>query len=201
MIAHLSGRLLEKSADSIVVDVGGVGYEVLVPMSTFCKLPEVDQKVALRVHTCVKDDAIDLYGFATQEEKEAFTLLISVTGIGPKLARNILSGVEVADLVQHIGSSDKARLSRIPGIGIKTSERMILELKDKVRSISIPASQAGAQNIAPGTVADDVLSALSNLGYKAQQAEPAVKSAIDALGDDAAFEAVFKEALRKMARK
>lgn len=197
MIAQISGRLLHKSTESVVVDVGGVGYEVFIPLSTFYKLPDVNGQLSLKVHTHLREDAIQLYGFLTLEEKEAFQMLIGVSGVGPKLARNILSGIPVNDLVSAIGSSDRARLSAIPGIGAKSADRLILELKDKVKGL-YRAEKAEAPKDA---LSNDVVSALDNLGYKSAQAEEAVKKAKAALAPPYGFEELFKESLKLLAKK
>lgn len=199
MIAYIKGALKSKTTESAIVDVNGVGYELFIPLSTFCDLPGEGGLVELNVYTHLKEDAIQLYGFLTPDEKVAFQLLISVTGVGPKLARNILSGIPVADLVNAIGSSDKARLSTIPGIGAKSAERLILELKDKVKNLS----KAGVKEAEPqmkDSLSNDIVSALENLGYKVAQAEEAVKKA-RALLPQSNFEAIFKEALKFLSRK
>lgn len=203
MIARLTGRLIMKSTDTAVVDVGGVGYEVLIPLSTFYKLPEPEEPVALSVHTYLKDDAIQLYGFLTQDEKEAFQLLITVTGIGPRLARNILSGIAPAELLSSITEGNRVRLSSIPGIGAKTAERLLLELKDKAREamLKLAAQPAGAHAHARDTKTADVVSALTNLGYKPSQAEDAVKKSKSALGPECGFEALLKDALKNISRR
>lgn len=199
MIAHINGKLILKSPDSVVIDVGGVGYEVFIPLSTFYKLPELNETVALKVHTNLREDAIQLYGFLTIEEKEAFQVLISVSGIGPKLARNILSGIAVGDLVQAISASDKARLSSIPGIGNKSAERLILELKDKVKNITrADVKSAGAPL---DSLSSDVISALDNLGYRSALAEEAVKKAKAGLAGSFGFEELFKESLKLLSKK
>lgn len=200
MIAFISGRLIHKTPESIVVDVSGVGYEIIVPMSTFYLLPELEDTVSLRVHTNVREDAIQLFGFLTAEEKDAFQLLISVSGVGPKLARNILSGISVGELVSSIGSADKARLGTIPGIGAKSAERLILELKDKVAGF---AKQTKPQAALPkDDLASDVVSALDNLGYKSTLSEEAVKKARAALqADQCGFEELFKESLKLLAKR
>lgn len=203
MIAHVSGRLIHKTPESVIVDVGGVGYEVFVPLSTFYELPELDDAVDLRIYTHHKDDAIHLYGFLTAREKELFQLLIGVSGVGPRLARNILSGIAVEDLAGSIAGSDKAALSRIPGVGAKSAERLILELKDKVQALApAPAEASAGEGAARGDrVSDDAVSALVNLGYKPARAEEAVKKASESTGDGAGFEELFKEALKTLSRK
>lgn len=200
MIAFISGRLIHKTPESIVVDVNGVGYEIIIPMSTFYLLPELADTVSLKVHTNVREDAIQLFGFLTAEEKDAFQLLISVSGVGPKLARNILSGISVGELVSSIGSADKARLGTIPGIGAKSAERLILELKDKVAGFAKKAKVQVAQP--KDNIVDDVVSALDNLGYKSTLSEEAVKKARAALQvDQCGFEELFKESLKLLAKR
>lgn len=201
MIAFLKGILITKGTDSVIVDVNGVGYEVFIPLSTFYELPEVGGSVSLKVHTHHKDDAINLYGFLTAEEKELFALLISVSGVGPRLARNILSGIAVTELAGAIGSGDRARLSKIPGVGAKSAERLILELKDKVVSLAAATGSTAPAPDDADPATTDAVSALENLGYKTAKATEAVKKAREHLGDDAAFEELFKEALKQVNRK
>ncbi|MBI5888602.1 MAG: Holliday junction branch migration protein RuvA [Deltaproteobacteria bacterium] len=201
MIAHVSGKLIFKSPESVVVDVGGVGYEVFIPLSTFYVLPEPFEIVALNIHTHLKEDAIQLYGFLTHEEKQVFKLLISVTGVGPKLARNILSGIAVADLVAAISGGNRARLAAIPGIGAKSAERLILELKDKVRELAAAYGKAAGAMPSKDAVGNDVISALDNLGYKSGQAEDALRKVRESLGAEAAFERLFKETLRLLSKR
>ena len=194
MIAHINGTLATKGTESVVVDVNGVGYELFIPLSTFCSLPELGEPVSLITYTHHKDDSICLYGFLTAIEKGVFTLLISVSGVGPKLARNILSGVPVEDLLGFIVNEDKVRLKGIPGIGAKSAERLILELKEKAMEFDIAGAGVAAR-FSTG-VAGDVISALDNLGYKSAQAEEAVTKASEVLGDECGFEELFKESLR-----
>ncbi|OGP21258.1 MAG: Holliday junction DNA helicase RuvA [Deltaproteobacteria bacterium GWA2_55_10] len=201
MIASIKGRIIHKTTESVIIDVGGIGYEVFIPLSTFYILPGMDEAVSLRVYTHVREDAIQLYGFLTQEEKEVFNLLISVSGIGPKLARNILSGVPVGDLVAAISTADRARLGKIPGIGAKSAERLILELKDKMAAVAVKGAPASEPVEDKDQLSKDVTSALENLGYRSVQAEDAVKKARLALTDDAVFETVLKESLKLLARK
>lgn len=199
MIAHINGILIYKTPETIIIDVGGVGYELLIPLSTFYLLPELNQRLSLQVHTQVSDDAIRLFGFLTREEKGLFQLLISVTGIGPKLARNILSGIGAEDLVSAISSSDRARLNTIPGVGAKSAERLILELKDKVKGfISKDAKTVEAPS--SDALSSDVVSALENLGYKNVAAVDAVKKAKTSAAAET-FEAVFKESLKLLSKK
>src|SRR5215212_7012471 len=167
VIAHLRGRLFEKQPNRIVIDVDGVGYDVFVPLSTFYGLSDAGGEVALRIHTHVREDALMLYGFATRLEQDLFERLIGVGGIGPKLALAVLSGIEPLDLVRAIERGDVARLTAIPGVGKKTSERIVLELKDRLTTVQAAASAAGGAAVAVAVplLRDDVLSALINLGY------------------------------------
>jgi Holliday junction DNA helicase RuvA len=199
MIAHLRGRLLEKHPNRVTVDVQGVGYEAHVPLSTFYGLPEPGSEVSLRIHTHVREDALLLYGFATRLELQLFERLISVSGIGPKLALAVLSGIEPNDLVTAIKQSDIARLTGIPGIGKKTAERIGLELKDKLAAFvpSEPAYAASA-GTAGESMRTDVLSALINLGYHRPLAERAADAAMKTGG--ATFELTLKQALRELAK-
>jgi Holliday junction DNA helicase RuvA len=200
MIARVNGTLVHKTADSVVIDVNGVGYEVFIPLSTYLRLPAEDAPLALNVHTHLKEDSIQLYGFLTREEKEAFQMLIGVSGVGPKLARNILSGIDVADLASSIAAGDRARLSSIPGIGVKSAERLILELKDKVRNLRA-AQSAPARAESRDALSLDVVSALGNMGYRTADAEDALKRARAALAPGYGFEELFKESLRTLSRK
>ena len=202
MIAHVKGKIIHKSPESVIVDVAGVGYEVYIPLSTYYKLPELEEYVSLNIYTHIREDALQLYGFLTHREKSIFQLLIAVSGIGPKLARNILSGIPADDLVSAVSSGDIARLKAIPGIGGKTAERLILELKDKMSAIVREyAAVAGRQEIADkgDGVARDVFSALVNLGYKANLAEKAVER-VEGANTGATFEALLKEALKILAK-
>ncbi len=196
MIAHVKGVLATKGTESVVVDVNGVGYELFIPLSTFCRLPELQKPLSLITYTHHKDDSICLYGFYTPEEKAAFIMLISVSGVGPKLARNILSGVSVEDLVGFIVNEDKLRLRSIPGIGAKSAERLILELKEKAALFDTGGNSIGVK--ITGGISGDVLSALDNLGYKSGGTQEAVKKAKKELGDGFTFEELFKESLRQL---
>ena len=197
MIGQLRGHILEKQPNRIVVDVAGVGYDVSVPLSTFYGLGEPGSEIALRIHTHVREDALALYGFATKIEQELFERLISVSGIGPKLALAVLSGIEPPELVRAIERADLARLTAIPGVGKKTSERIVLELKDRLPRV--PAVEpTGTVPEAPA-LKDDVLSALINLGYHRPLAEKAAAAALNnAPGGD--FERTLKQALRELAK-
>jgi Holliday junction DNA helicase RuvA len=172
MIASLTGRLARKAADYLIVDVSGVGYQVSVPLSTFCAMPEPGEEVCLHIHTHLREDSLSLFGFVTPEEKEMFLLLMGVSGIGPKLALAVLSSLPVGDLSCALQASDESRLCAIPGIGKKTAARMVLELKDKLKTLFSVGGRSTAA--AASSEAEDVISALVNLGYKKQQAEAAV---------------------------
>jgi len=197
MIALLTGLIAHKSPDHIILDVHGVGYRVLIPFSTYYELPEVGGTASLHIHTSVRDDAILLYGFRTRLEKSFFQLLVTVSGVGPKLARDILSNIQPGPLAQALAQGDLNKLLTIPGIGKKTAERLILELKDKVGKLdlsSLPATDA--REIPADNVADDVISALLNLGYK----EPHVRKALAGLdaGGGVSVEGLLKQALKTL---
>ncbi len=179
MIARLSGKIAEKGADHAVVDVGGVGYLVHLSAVSLAALPPEGSPATLRTFTNVRQDAIDLFGFATEEEEAVFRALIDVKGVGPRAAQNILSGIQARELAQAIAQGDVARLTRVPGVGKKTAERLVVELKEK---LAILARAAGPARAAPGAgVLEQLRTALVNLGYKAPQAD----SAVDALRDGA----------------
>ena len=199
MIGHLRGTLLEKHPNQVIVEAAGVGYDIQIPISTFTSLPELGKSVALRIHTHVREDALLLFGFATAEEKALFDKLISVTGIGPKLGITVLSGLATADLVNAIGTGDVQRLVRIPGVGKKTAERMVLELKDKVAAIQVEGKtpQATAPESAFSALELDVLSALQNLGCSRPAAEEALRK-VKSRGAPDAFEPYFRAALAVM---
>ena len=198
MIAHLRGTILEKHPNRVIVDVGGVGYDVAVPLSTFYGLTDVGGPVSLRVHTHVREDAIALFGFATPLELDLFERLIGISGIGPKVGLAVLSGIEPVELIGAIERGDLARLTAIPGVGKKTSERIVLELKDRLPKTVAVTSAAVAPDVP--VVRDDVLSALINLGYHRPLAEKAVDAALKAAGRDAGFERTLKQALRELAK-
>jgi Holliday junction DNA helicase RuvA len=191
MIGSLRGTLGEKATDYIIVDVSGVGYRVQVPLSTFYLLGELGDEVSLRIHTHVRDDALQLYGFVEELEQRIFENLISVAGIGPKLAITILSGMEVDTLVGAIADENVARLSTIPGVGRKTAERMVLELKDKVTELAPSVVSGGPQG-----VRHDVLSALANLGYRPRDADRALEKVED---PSERFEELLRQTLRVLA--
>ena len=191
MIAHLTGALLEKQLQRLIVDVGGVGYDVLVPLSTMYAIGDPGSRVALRIHTHVREDALQLFGFATALEQTLFERLISISGIGPKVALAVLSGIEPAELTRAIRSSDIARLTRIPSVGKKTAERIIVELKDR-----LPETGAAEPARAPGDdVRDDLLSALQNLGYQRSTVEKTVDKVL-ASAEDRSFEPLLRATLK-----
>ena len=194
MIARLHGTLIDKTPSRLTVDVGGVGYDVFVPLSTFYGLGDAGSAVTLRVHTHVREDAIALFGFATPLEQDLFERLIGISGIGPKLALAVLSGIDPAELVRAIRGQDVGRLTRIPGVGKKTAERIGLEMKDRL-------PQAGAAPETTAAAGDDrradLLSALTNLGYKGAVADKAVDAALKK-APDAPFEQLLRDILRGM---
>lgn len=191
MIAHIRGRLLSKHPNQAIVEAAGLGYDVTISVPTFSDLPMPGGEVALHIHTHVREDALALYGFLRQSEKQIFEKLISVSGIGPKLAITILSGMPADELAGAIRGNDVAKLTRIPGIGRKTAERMVLELRDK-----LPKEAFGEPATLPTTtpVEEDVLSALMNLGYQRAAAERALTS-VSRNGKAASFEVTFRESL------
>jgi len=198
MIAHLRGRILSKRPGQVVVDCAGVGYDVAVSIAAYTELPAAGSDVSLHIHTHVREDALALYGFLRPQEKELFERLISVSGIGPKVALAVLSGIEPPELVRAIERADLARLTAIPGVGKKTSERIVVELKDRLPRAAVASAPGLAEADAP-SVKDDVLSALINLGYHRPLAEKAVDAAVRATaGGD--FERTLKQALRELAR-
>ena len=196
MIAALRGKLLEKHPNRVILDVAGVGYDVQVPLSTFYGIGDAGNDVSLRVRTHVREDAISLYGFLTALELDLFDRLIAISGIGPKVALAVLSGIEAGELVRAVRGQDVARLTRIPGVGKKTAERIGLELKDKLPSTT-PAGDA--VEAGGGDLRDDVISALVNLGYQRAAAEKAVVAELKK-SPGAPFEDVLRGALRAMMR-
>jgi Holliday junction DNA helicase RuvA len=194
VIAQLAGRLLRKAPQEVVIDVGGVGYRVTIPLSTFYRLGAEGEAASLRVHTHLREDTIALFGFLTAAEHDLFEKLIGVAGVGPKLAVNILSGIESDDLAQALRGADLARLTRIPGVGRKTAERLVLELKDKM-----PAARPAAAEPEAATDREDVVSALLHLGYSRAEADRAVERAARE-GGPRRFEDLLRQALRGLSR-
>ncbi len=194
MIARLRGVVLEKSLQDAVVDVHGVGYRVALSLLSLARLPAEGQPAELRIHTVVREDAIELVGFLSPEEEEMFHLLTSVSHVGPKLALAVLSGLEVPDLAEALSRGDLGRLTRIHGVGKKTAERLVLELRDKAKALA-----AGARSV-EGTAGArrDLVSALENLGYRPADAEEVADAVAGRLGAEAPFEALFREALRTL---
>jgi holliday junction DNA helicase RuvA len=194
MIAHLRGRLLSKAPNQVIVDCNGVGYDVAISVSTFSELPNEGAEAALHIHTHVREDQIALFGFAEMQEKRLFERLLTISGIGPKLAITVLSGISPERLVTAIRGSDHATLTKIPGIGKKTAERVVLELKDKLEDMAVPVAAGAGGHYTP--VGEDALSALVNLGYPRPVAQKAIETAIekspDAAGD---FETLFRAAM------
>jgi len=200
MIAFLRGRILDKQPNLLIVDVQGVGYEVHVPLSTYYDVGEAGTDVGLRIYTHVREEALQLYGFLTTVEQQLFERLIAISGIGPKLAVAVLSGIEPRELIGAVHRGDIARLTGIPGVGRKTAERIVLELKDRLAHLAVPAGTGERTPTAPGErLRDDVLSALQNLGYHRPLAEKAVDSTLSATSAPG-FEQALKAALRELMR-
>ena len=195
MIGQLRGRLAEKRPNQVLVDVGGVGYLVQVPLSSYAALGELHTEVTLLVHTHVREDALALYGFVSSREKHLFEMLLSASGVGPTLALKILSGMSVEELIPAIRHSDLARLTKIPGVGRKTAERMVVELKDKLEVVALEAEKPAAAS--PAGIESDVISALINLGYDARAAEAAVEDAGHEAGASN-FEKLLRAALQSL---
>jgi Holliday junction DNA helicase RuvA len=207
MIAYLSGTLLSKQATSAIVDVGGVGYEVAIPLSTFYELGDAGSPVQLRIYTHVREDAIQLFGFKTARERELFLQLISVNGVGPGLAIKLLSGMNADEMIASIRTNNLVRLVAIPGVGRKTAERLVVDLRDKIAALSSPAleEEFAAKAAAVGgavtedSIRNDAMSALANLGYQKVAAEKAVKTAIDE-GGELSVEVILRRSLRSLAK-
>ncbi len=206
MIAHLSGTLFAKHATSVILDVGGVGYEVTIPVSTFYDMDEPGSQLQLRIYTHVREDALQLFGFRTLRERELFQMLISVSGIGPKSGIAMLSGMSADEIIAAIRTNNLARLTSIPGVGRKTAERLVIELRDKMTSLSSPALEEqfatteGAQTaVTEDALRDDALSALLNLGYQKAAAEKAVTQAANE-GGDLSVELLLRRSLRYLSK-
>jgi Holliday junction DNA helicase RuvA len=194
MIGFIRGRIVQKHSDKLIVDVQGVGYVAGIPLSTFLRVGDAGEDVELFIHTHVTDSSMSLYGFSREAEKETFLKLISISGIGPKIALNILSGIEVSDLEEAIRDGDIARISLVPGIGKKTAMRIALELQEKlIAKETLPTGE-------PSREKDDLISALMNMGFKRKEVESVVDTTLKDLTRQAGFEALLREALRQLAR-
>ena len=194
MIAYLKGNLIKKSTSQAILDVGGVGYCVWIPLSTYLKLGNLNETMELFIYTHLTDNSLSLYGFSTEEEREIFLKLISISGIGPKLALNILSGIEASDLEDAIRQSDVARISLIPGIGKKTALRIAVELQEKLEKKERALVASGFEE------KEDLISALMNLGFKRKEVETVVDEAIKSLSLEAGFEKLLRDSLKRMAK-
>lgn len=202
MIALLTGRLAFKAPTHLALDVQGVGYEVFIPLSTYYGLPNLNETTSLSIHTHVREDAIQLFGFLTSQEKEAFVLLTSVSGIGPKLALSVLSSLPVSDLVSAIQAADLEKLATVPGIGKKSAGRIALELKDKLTRLDSSANGSSRLSGAgkPDTTFDDALSALINLGYRPQDAKGALQQVKKQNPEVMALKELIRDSLKELAR-
>jgi len=201
MIASLTGRLAFKAPTHLILDVQGVGYEAHIPLSTYYGLPNLSDNISLSVHTHVREDPIQLFGFLTSQEKDAFVLLTSVSGVGPKLALSVLSALPVSDLVSAIQSGDVEKLTTVPGIGHKSASRLVLELKDKVGKLHpglAPANEGPRQG--QDAIFDDALSALVNLGYRPQDAKEALKQVRKSSAESIVLKDMIRESLKELAR-
>lgn len=201
MIAFLTGTILEKTPSTLIVEVHGIGYQIFIPLNTFYRLPEVKESVSLHIHTHVREDALQLYGFLSPLEKELFLLLLGISGVGPKVALGILSGMELTELVQALRDGNVDRLRAIPGVGPKTAGRLVLELREKVNALSL----AGLQTpVSAGSESDktkeDALSALVNLGYHRTEAKRTVDKIAEETTDSESVEGLIKKALKKLAK-
>lgn len=195
MFANLNGKLIHKSTEYLIIDVGGVGYQVQAPLSTYYELGEEGSSVSLRIHTVVREDSITLYGFLTEDEKKIFTHIIQVSGIGPKTGIGLLSGLSAGEFVDAVVRGDAARISGVPGIGKKTAERIILELRDKVKKLMISSGYSPSEEKTP--LQEDVISALVNLGYQKNRAEKAVSMIMREHAPEK-FDDLLRKALKKL---
>jgi Holliday junction DNA helicase RuvA len=194
MIAYLKGTIIQKTPSQVVVDIGGVGYCAAIPLSTYFKLGEIGDPVELFIYTHLTDNALSLYGFMTKDERELFLKLIAISGIGPKLAMNVLSGIETADFVDAVKRSDVARIALVPGIGKKTALRITMELQDKIEKKEKLLAVRGSKE------KEDLISSLLNLGFRRKEVERIVDETIRALGTEAEFEKLLRECLKRMAK-
>lgn len=205
MIAYISGKLLEKQANTVIVDVGGIGYEVTIPLSTFYEIGEVDSEISLRIYTHVREDMLQLFGFQSEREKQLYLKLISVQGIGAKSGITMLSGMSADEIIVAIRTDNLARLTSIPGVGRKTAERLVIELRDKLNDLSSTATQqqlataAGGAGAPADSVYEDALSALTNLGYQRNAAEKALKQAVQE-GTEMSVQKLLRKGLQLLAK-
>ena len=205
MIAYLKGKLLEKEANTVIVDVGGVGYEVMIPLSTFYELGEVGEDIELRIFTYVREDILQLFGFKTLREREIYLKLISVQGIGAKSGISMLSGMSADEIIVAIRTDNLARLTSIPGVGKKTAERLVIELRDKLNDLTSSAVQqqlssgASGATVSADAVYDDAISALVNLGYQRNAAEKALKQAVQD-GTEMSVQKLLRKSLQLLAK-
>lgn len=203
MIAFLSGKLLEKQANSVIIDVNGVGYEVTIPLSTFYEIGEIGADVSLRIFTHVREDALQLFGFKTEREKQLYLKLISVQGIGAKSGITMLSGMSADEIIVAIRTDNLARLTAIPGVGKKTAERLVIELRDKLNDISSASVQESVgtanENLPVDAVYEDALSALTNLGYQRNAAEKTLKQAVQE-GTELSVQKLLRRSLQLLAK-
>jgi Holliday junction DNA helicase RuvA len=194
MIAYLKGTIIQKTPGQVVVDIGGVGYCAAIPLSTYFKLGEIGDPVELFIYTHLTDNALSLFGFMTKDERELFLKLIAISGIGPKLAMNVLSGIEAPDFVDAVKKSDVARIALVPGIGKKTALRITMELQDKIEKKEKLLAVRGSKE------KEDLISSLLNLGFRRKEVERIVDETIRALGTEAEFEKLLRECLKRMAK-
>jgi Holliday junction DNA helicase RuvA len=194
MIAYLKGTIIQKTPSQVVMDIGGVGYCAAIPLSTYFKLGEIGDQVELFIHTHLTDNALSLYGFITKDERELFLKLIAISGIGPKLAMNVLSGIEAPDFVDAVKRSDVTRIALVPGIGKKTALRITMELQDKIEKKEKLLAVRGSKE------KEDLISSLLNLGFRRKEVERIVDETIRALGTEAEFEKLLRECLKRMAK-
>ena len=200
MIAHLSGKLLEKHVNSVIVETNGVGYEVTIPLSTFYELGDVGSEISLRIYTHVREDALQLFGFKTERERQLYLKLISVQGIGAKSGITMLSGMSADEIIAAVRTDNLARLTSIPGVGRKTAERMVVELRDKLDGLSLAAAQTATETSVPvDAVYNDALSALTNLGYQRGAAEKALKQAAGE-GTEISVQKLLRRSLQLLAK-
>jgi Holliday junction DNA helicase RuvA len=202
VIAYLEGVLREKTPTRVVIDVSGVGYEVSIPLSTFYELPDEGKPISLRIYTHVREDAFTLFGFRTVRERLVFEFLLRTSGVGPKLALAVLSRMDPEDLIRAIGAGDVAALCSIPGVGKKTAERIVIDLRDRVNELLAPGFEGGAPSPGPVDARDairaEAISALANLGYPSGQAERTVTEAAEGLGEEPTLESLIRASLRRL---